>query len=84
MTGMLSLEQLKKEVKDGNIDTVLACQDDMEVLDAAQDGHRALELVQETFDGTDALRGFAGGNEIVVSPDGHNVYAAGSRSRNEE
>ena len=30
MTGMLSLEQLKKEVKAGSIDTVLACQVDMQ------------------------------------------------------
>jgi 6-phosphogluconolactonase (cycloisomerase 2 family) len=44
----------------------------------SEDG--TLALVQEIVDGTDALRDFTGGNEIVVSPDGHNVYAAGSRS----
>lgn len=39
-----------------------------------------LSLVQEIFDGKDGVTGFVGGNELKVSPDGRNVYAAGSRS----
>ncbi len=39
-----------------------------------------LSLVQELFNETEALRSFEGGNEILVSPDGQNVYAAATRS----
>ncbi len=39
-----------------------------------------LELVQELFSGEKGLGAFSGGNEIVVSPDGRNVYASGSTS----
>ena len=38
-----------------------------------------LTLVQELFDGID-VQNFLGGNEICVSPDGRNVYAAATRS----
>ena len=48
------------------------------VFRAGEDG--GLRPVQELIDGTDALDGFVGGNEIAVSPDGRNVYAVAPRS----
>ncbi|MFV1969240.1 MAG: beta-propeller fold lactonase family protein [Pirellulaceae bacterium] len=41
-------------------------------------GH--LSLVQELVNDAGELKNFVGGNEITVSPDGRNVYAAASRS----
>ena len=39
-----------------------------------------LDFLQAVRDGEGALRNFAGGNQIAVSPDGRNVYAAATRS----
>lgn len=39
-----------------------------------------LELVEEIFNGTTELIGFQGGNKLMISPDGLNLYALGSRS----
>jgi 6-phosphogluconolactonase (cycloisomerase 2 family) len=40
-----------------------------------------LAVVQEVVNGEGGLRHFEGGNQIALSPDGLNVYAAGTRSR---
>ncbi|MBI4661069.1 MAG: beta-propeller fold lactonase family protein [Verrucomicrobia bacterium] len=40
-----------------------------------------LAVVQEQFDGTGELKGYAGGNGIAVSADGRNVYVAGQLSK---
>ncbi|MEM6690477.1 MAG: beta-propeller fold lactonase family protein [Planctomycetota bacterium] len=37
-------------------------------------------VVQELINGRDDLNGFLGGNDIVVAPDGRNVYVSGARS----
>jgi 6-phosphogluconolactonase (cycloisomerase 2 family) len=42
------------------------------------DGH--LAFLQEFLNGEGDLRGFEGGNQIAISPDGRNVYAAATRS----
>lgn len=39
-----------------------------------------LLVVQELISGRDKLGGFLGGNELVISADGHNVYVTGTRS----
>jgi len=39
-----------------------------------------LSFVQEIFDGQKGLAGFVGGNELLVSQDGKNLYVLGSRS----
>ena len=44
------------------------------------DPNGRLRVVQEFIDGENDLEGFEGGNEIVASPDGQYVYAAGTRS----
>ena len=44
-------------------------------------GDGRLALVEEFVDGAGGFHGFKGGNELVVSPDGLNVYAAGTTSR---
>ena len=41
-------------------------------------GH--LELLQEFQNGEGEFAGFEGGNDLAISPDGLNVYAAGTRS----
>ena len=41
---------------------------------------KTLTFVQTVRDGQDGLSDFRGGNEIVVSPDGRNVFACASRS----
>jgi 6-phosphogluconolactonase (cycloisomerase 2 family) len=41
---------------------------------------KTLTFVQAVRDGQDGLSDFRGGNEIVVSPDGRNVFACASRS----
>jgi 6-phosphogluconolactonase (cycloisomerase 2 family) len=48
------------------------------VFKLGEDGN--LSLVQELVNGTAELRGYLGGNEILVSRDGRNVYAVASRS----
>ncbi|MBW3543658.1 MAG: lactonase family protein [Planctomycetes bacterium] len=45
----------------------------------AEDG--SVELLQEIVNGKDGLRDFQGGNEILVSRDGKQVFAVGTRSR---
>ena len=49
------------------------------VFSLSQEGK--LTVVQELFDGTDELNGYAGGNGIAVSADGRNVYVAGQLSK---
>ena len=44
------------------------------------DENGRLSLVQEIVSGEDGLTGFSGGNEITISPDGRNVYAAATNS----
>ncbi len=44
------------------------------------DNQGELSLVQELVNETSVLKNFEGGNEIVVSPDGGNVYAVASGS----
>jgi ankyrin repeat protein/beta-lactamase regulating signal transducer with metallopeptidase domain/6-phosphogluconolactonase (cycloisomerase 2 family) len=39
-----------------------------------------VELVQEVFDGQGGVTGFTGGNKVLVSRDGSNLYALGSQS----
>ena len=39
-----------------------------------------LALVQELVNGTAGLRGFIGGNEVMITRDGRNAYAVASRS----
>lgn len=48
------------------------------VFEKASDG--TLSLVQEIFNGQNGVNGFVGGNEIIISRDGRNVYAIGTRS----
>ena len=39
-----------------------------------------LAFIQEFRDGGGELQGFLGGNQVTISPDGLNVYAAATRS----
>ncbi len=52
--------------------------DAVSVFRRLEDGR--LAIVQELKTETDALSGFTGGNEILVSPDGKNAYAVASGS----
>jgi 6-phosphogluconolactonase (cycloisomerase 2 family) len=44
------------------------------------DGGGRASVIQEFHDGKDGLSGFRGGNQLIVSPDGRNVYAAATVS----
>ncbi len=44
----------------------------------ADDG--TLSVIEEHVSGRDQIGNFLGGNELLVSPDGNNVYATGTRS----